>query len=337
MLAKNIVRIGFYWVTMEANCIEHAKKCHQCQIHSNLNHLPSKELYNMTSPWPFSVWGIDIIGKITPKASNGHEFILVVIDYFTKWVEVASFSVLKAKHMARFIESNIICRYGVPHEIISDNSMHFEDEVQRILQKYGVKHHKSSSYRPQTNGAVELANKNVKVILEKSTERYRDLADKLQFALWGYRTSIRTSTGMTLYSLIYGMEVVRPVEIEVESLRIIIESQISKAEWVKARYEQLILTNEKRLKALYHVQGYHRKMAQAFNKKVKPRNLKEGDLVLKEVRAQVFDPRGKFKPNWAGLYVIKTLFSGGAAKLMDMDGEELFQPVNFDRLCKYYL
>jgi hypothetical protein len=83
----------------------------------------------MTSPWPFSVWGINIIGKITPKASNGHEFILVAVDYFIKWVEAASLSVLKPKHMARLIESNIICRYGVPHEIISDNDMHFEDEV----------------------------------------------------------------------------------------------------------------------------------------------------------------------------------------------------------------
>jgi hypothetical protein len=105
---------------------------------------------------------------------------------------------------------------------------------------------------------------------------------------------------------------------------------------VKARYEQLILTDEKRLKALYYVQGYQRRMDRAFNKKVKPRNLKEGHLVLKKLRAPMFDPRGKFKPNWARPYVIKTLFSSGTAKLMDMDGEELFQ-VNLDRLHKYYM
>ena len=70
-----------------------------------------------------------------------------------------------------------------------------------------------------------------------------------------------------------------------------------------------------------------KRAVESANKKVKPRNLKEGDLVLKELRAPVFDHRGKFKPNWVGPYVIKTLFSGGAAKLMDMDGEELFQPV----------
>ena len=105
-----IQRLGplqsFTW-TMEVDYIEHVKKCHQWQIHSNLNHLPVKELYNMTSPWPFSVWGINIIEKITPKASNGHEFILVAIDYFTKWVEATSFSILKAKHVAKFTERNI--------------------------------------------------------------------------------------------------------------------------------------------------------------------------------------------------------------------------------------
>lgn len=63
----------------------------------------------MTSSWPFSIWGIDVIGRIAPKASNGHKYILVAIDYFTKWVEAASYFVLKAKHVARFIENNIIC------------------------------------------------------------------------------------------------------------------------------------------------------------------------------------------------------------------------------------
>ena len=74
----------------------------------------------------------------------------------------------------------------------------------------------------------------MKVILEKTTERYRDWADKLPFALWGYRTSIQTSIGMTPYSLVYGMEVALPAEIEAESLRIILESQIPEAELVKA-------------------------------------------------------------------------------------------------------
>ena len=85
---------------METNCISFVKSCHDCHTHANLNHVPPSELYSMTSPWPFFVWGKDVIGRITPKVSNGHEYILVAIEYFTKWVEVASYAILKAKHVA---------------------------------------------------------------------------------------------------------------------------------------------------------------------------------------------------------------------------------------------
>ena len=108
MLAKKILRIGYYWNTMEIDCLDFVKSCHDCQSHSNLNHVPLSEPYSMTSPLPFSVWGIDVIGRIASKASNGHEYILVAIDYFTKWVEVGFYFVIKAKHVARFIENNII-------------------------------------------------------------------------------------------------------------------------------------------------------------------------------------------------------------------------------------
>ena len=71
-------------------------------------HVPPSKLYRMTSPWSFSILGIDVIGRIAPKASNGHEYTLVAIDYFTKRVEITSYSILKVKHVARFIENNII-------------------------------------------------------------------------------------------------------------------------------------------------------------------------------------------------------------------------------------
>uniref|UniRef100_UPI001C93D139 DDE-type integrase/transposase/recombinase n=1 Tax=Modestobacter italicus (strain DSM 44449 / CECT 9708 / BC 501) TaxID=2732864 RepID=UPI001C93D139 len=161
MLAKKIMRLGYYWSTMERDCHLHVKKCHKCQIFASGKHQPSMPLTTMSSPWPFATWGIDIIGKVTPAASNGHEYILVAIDYFTKWVEAASYKTLNAKQVARFIQNNIICRYGVPHEFISDNGQHFRKETEALLQKYDIKHHRSSPYRPQTNGAVEAANKNL--------------------------------------------------------------------------------------------------------------------------------------------------------------------------------
>ncbi|RVW62913.1 Retrovirus-related Pol polyprotein from transposon 17.6 [Vitis vinifera] len=199
------------------------EKCPECQIHGDLIHAPPSELHALTSPWPFSVWGIDIIGKVSPKSSSGHEFILVAIDYFTKWVEAASYARLTSARVVSFIRSHIICRYGVPHELISDRGVHFRAEVDTLLQKYAIRHHRSSAYRPQTSRAVEAANKNIKRILRKMVETSRDWSEKLPFALWAYRTSFRTSTGATPYSLVYGMEAVLPVETEMGSMRVAFE------------------------------------------------------------------------------------------------------------------
>ena len=86
----------------------------------------------------------------------------MAIDYFSRWIKTESFGTLKAKQMARFIEKSLICRYGVPHHIVTDNGIQFQAETTEILRKYDIEHHKSSPYRPQANRAVEAANKNVK-------------------------------------------------------------------------------------------------------------------------------------------------------------------------------
>ena len=125
--------------------------------------------------------------------------------------------------VAKFIRSHIICRYGVPHELISNRGVHFRGEVDTLVQEYGIQHHRSFAYRPQINGVVEVANKNIKRILRKMVETSRDWSEKLPFALWAYHTSFRTSTGATPYSLVYGMEAVLPVEIEMGSLRVALE------------------------------------------------------------------------------------------------------------------
>ena len=237
MLARKIMRTVYFWLTMETDCCQFVQRCPKCQIHGDLIHVPPLELHALTSPWPFSVWDIDIIGKISLKSSNGHEFIFVAIDYFTKWVEAASYARLTSSGVASFIRSHIICRYGVPHELISDRGVHFRAEVDTLVQRYSIRHNRSSAYRPQTNGAVEVANKNVKRILRRMVETSRDWLEKLPFALWAYQTSLRTSTGATPYSLVYGMEAMLPVEIEMGSLRVALEQQIPETDWAQARFD----------------------------------------------------------------------------------------------------
>ncbi|KAL4368140.1 hypothetical protein GQ457_05G024140 [Hibiscus cannabinus] len=132
------------------------------------------------------------------------------------------------------------------------------------------------------------------------------------------------------------MEFVVPIEVEVPSLRVLMEAKLEEAEWVQARFDQLNLIEEKCLKAIFHGQLYQRRMIRAHDKKVRPREFREGDLVLKRFPANYRNSRGKLMPNWEGSFVVKKAFSGGALILAEMDGNELSKPVNSDGVKKYY-
>jgi len=208
--------------------------------------------------------------------------------------------------------------------------------MNELCEEFKIKHHNSSPYRPKMNGAVEAANKNIKKIIQKMVVTYKDWHEMLPFALHGYRTSVRTSTGATPFSLVYGMEAVLPFEVEIPSLRVLMKTKLKEAEWVKARYDQLNLIEEKRLAAVCHGQLYQKRMKKAFHKKVRPREFHEGDLVVKKIISVQKDHRGKWMPNYEGPYVVKKAFSGGALILTRMDGEELPLPVNSDTVKKFY-
>ena len=185
-LARKILRAGYYWVTMEYDCFEHVKKCHKCQIHADRVSAPPSQLNVLSSPWPFSIWGMDMIGPIEPKASNGHRFILVAIDYFSKWVEAASYATVTGSVVSRFIKRDLICRYGIPSCIITDNGSNLNSKlIIDLCKEFKIEHHNSSPYRPKMNGAVEAANKNLKKIIRKMVVTYKDWHEKLHFAFHG--------------------------------------------------------------------------------------------------------------------------------------------------------
>lgn len=120
------------------------------------------------------------------------------------------------------------------------------------------------------NGAVEAANKNIKKIVQKMVQTYKDWHEMLPFSLHGYRTLVRFSTGATPFSLVYGMDAVLPIKVEVPLLRILTDVKLDEAEWVQARLDQLNLIDEKLLAPICHGQLYHRWLKRAFDKKIHP-------------------------------------------------------------------
>ena len=119
------------------------------QIYVDKVHVLPVPLNVLTSPWPFAIWGIDMIERIDPTTSNGHRFILVAIDYFTKWVEVASYTNVTKQVVTHFIKHNIIYRYGIPEKIITDNGSNLNNKMMTELCKsFKIQHHNSCPYRP---------------------------------------------------------------------------------------------------------------------------------------------------------------------------------------------
>ncbi|XP_049405281.1 uncharacterized protein LOC125868752 [Solanum stenotomum] len=310
----------------------------QCQVHGDFIWVPPNELNVMGSPWPFIACGMDVIGPIKPPASNGHRFILVTIDYFTKWVEASIYKAVTKKVVADFVCNNIVCRFGIPESIITNNATNLNNDLMKeTCERFKIAHRNSTIYRPQMNEAVEAANKNIKKILRKIVYSHRQWHEKLPYALLGYRTTIRTSTGATPYMLVYGSEVVIPVEVEIPSLRIIQEVGLDDAELIRSRNEQLMLINENMMDAVCHGQLYQNRMTKAFNKKVRPRQFTPGQLVLKKIFPHQGEAKGKFAPNWQGPYMIHRVLSRGTVILVEMDDRVSTKPINLDAIKKYYI
>ena len=122
------------------------------------------------------------------------------------------------------------------------------------------------------------------------TDTYQNWHKKFPLMLWGYRTFVKIDTRATPYSLVYGMETILPIVLKIPSLSILAECKVEESQWLKVRYEELPLIDEKRLEALNHIKGYQQWTAKAYDKKVRPRKIAEGDLVLKELRVPVFYP-----------------------------------------------
>ena len=152
----------------------------------------------------FYVWGIDFMGPF--PMSFGYTYILVGVDYVSKWVEVVPCKYNDHRVVIKFLKENIFSRFGVPKAIISDGGTHFCNKpFETLLAKYGVKHKVATPYHPQTSGQIELANREIKNILMKMVNVNRKYwSIKLLDSLWAYRTAYKTIIGISPNHLVYG-------------------------------------------------------------------------------------------------------------------------------------
>ena len=334
-LAGKVLRQGYYWPTILKGATDLVKKCRICQEHANISRLPSEPLTSITSPWPFQQWGLDILGPL-PIGKGQCKFIIVAVDYFTKWAEAEPLATITKQKIRNFVWRVVICRFGIPRALISDNGKQFDNAKFRdFCAELGIKNYYSSPAHPQSNGQAEVTIRTLKAALKTKLEDHKgNWVEYLPEVLWAYRTTQKSATRETPFALAFGTEAVAPVEVGIKSPRIELALEEHNDEALRLNLE---LLDEKREQVQRRTEEYQRKTARYYNQKVKPRSYIPGDLVLKKLLPARKNPtHGKLGLKWEGPYIITRVVRPDNYELQIEEGKILQHIWNAEHLKRFY-
>nr|GEW57045.1 reverse transcriptase domain-containing protein [Tanacetum cinerariifolium] len=203
LTAKKVFDACFFWPTIYKDAHEFVKNCDSCERQGKISQRDEMPQNSIQVCEIFNVWGIDFMGPF--PSSRGNKYILVAVDYLSKWVKAKALPTNDARVVCKFLKS-IFARFGSPRAILSDHGTHFcNDQFAKVMLKYGVTHRLSIAYHPQTSGQVEVSNRGLKRILERTIgENRASWSDKLDDALWAFRTTYKKPIGCTHYKLMLG-------------------------------------------------------------------------------------------------------------------------------------
>ncbi|GJR99940.1 reverse transcriptase domain-containing protein [Tanacetum coccineum] len=332
LIARKVFDAGFFWPTIYRDSYTMIKSCDTCQRQGKISQRDEIPQNAIQVCEIFDVWGIDFMGPF--PSSHGNKYILVAVDYLSKWVEAKALPKNDARVVVKFLKS-LFARFGTPRAIISDCETHFcNDQFAKVMSKYGVTHRLATASHPQTSSQVEVSNRGLKRILERTVRENRaSWSNKLDDALWAFRIAFKTPIGCRL-----------PVVYR-KSCHLLLEFEHKGQYWAlkHANFDlkttgdhrklQLNELNELRDQAYENSLIYKKSTKKLHDSKIKNRIFNVGDRVLLfNSRLKIFS--GKLKTRWSGPFTITKVFPYGTIELYQPDG--LNFKVNGHRVKHYF-
>ena len=253
----------------------------------------------------------------------GNLYILLALDYVSKWVEAIAFPENDANTIMGFIQRNILSKFGAPITIISDEGSHFANKLfAKLMRRYGVRHVISLAYHPQSNGQVEISNREIKNILEKTINASRkDWSSKLADALWACRNAYKSTIGMSPYRIVYGKHYHLHLELEYKVMWAIKKLNFDFQVVKEMRLLQLNELEELRNEVYDNARIYKDKTKKWHDQKILIKEFRVGELVLL-YNSRLKNFLGKLKSRWSGPYIVVVVTPVGAVTLKTNYGDE---------------
>nr|GEU82006.1 reverse transcriptase domain-containing protein [Tanacetum cinerariifolium] len=301
------IRLGYFWPTMHKDARDMICKCNDCQIHR-----------------PF------------PKGPGKVKFLIVAMDYFTKWIEAKPVATITGGQVNKFVWGNIVCRFGIPGEIISDNGKQFADNpFKDWCDKLNITQRFASVKHSQSNGLVKRANRSLGEGIKACIgEGNKNWVEELPHVFWAHRTMVKSSHDDTPFSLTYGTEAVIPAEIGMPTYRTTAVDVVNNDEELRLNLD--LLEERRELAAMSEAKSKS-KMMKYYNSRVRGVAFNPGDFVYSSNDDSHAVAGGKLGPKWEGPYEVTNALGNGAYKLRSTDGTVLLRTWNVTNLKRCYL
>jgi hypothetical protein len=226
-LLGKVFRQGFYWPKAASDAAELVQKCEGCQKCAR-DQKQSSSLTQLIQPtWPLQRWGLDLLGPLPPAQGN-LKYVMVVVEYFSKWIEAKPLATITSVTVQKFFWQNIVCRFRVPKAITVDNGTQFDAEAfKEFYKQIGTKIHFALVRHLESNGLVERANgiittEIMKLIFIQPRGKW---PNELIKVVWSHNTTISKSIGFTPFKLLFGDQVITPEEAKAGSIRIVASAE----------------------------------------------------------------------------------------------------------------